>query len=82
MAGLRLRAEALGITKLRAGSRGISLDFTTQPRIDSVKLIRLIQSQPKLYKLEGQKRLQQFVALEDPAKRGDAATRLLDTLAA
>ena len=43
-------------------------------------LIRLIQSQPKAYRLEGQRRLHHHVALEAPEARAPAAGALLATL--
>ncbi len=81
VAALRQRAEPLGIVKLRVGVRGITLDFTAQPKLDPLKIIRLIQAKPKLYRLEGQKRLHQLIPLEDPSTRLNAASGLLSTLA-
>jgi transcription-repair coupling factor (superfamily II helicase) len=78
---LRIAACALGVTKLRAGARGITLDFAAAPRLDPRRLIKLIQSQPKTYRLEGQKRLQFLEPLEAPESRAAAAQRLLATLA-
>ena len=78
---LRIAASALGVTKLRAGPRGITLDFAAQPKIDPRRLIKLIQAQAKTYRLEGQKRLQYFEHLEAPEGRAAAAQRLLATLA-
>ncbi|MEK6805532.1 MAG: transcription-repair coupling factor [Pseudomonadota bacterium] len=79
---LRLRAEALGVVRLRVTARGITLDFAAQPKIDPRRIIRMIQEKPKLYRLEGQKRLHQLIPLEDPAVRLNAATGLLSTLSA
>jgi len=79
---VRIQAQPLGVTKLRAGGRGITLDFSTQPSVDSRRLIKLIQAEPKVYKLEGQRRLQFITALEDPGARAPAASGLLATLSA
>jgi transcription-repair coupling factor (superfamily II helicase) len=81
-ARLRLQAQALGVTRLRAGSRGIALDFAPQPRIDPRTLIRLIQGQPKIYRLEGRSRLHFAAELAEPSARAEAAAALLATLAA
>ena len=48
-----------------------------EPRV----LIKLIQGQPRAYRLEGQSRLHHHAALEAPAARGPAAAALLATLA-
>jgi transcription-repair coupling factor (superfamily II helicase) len=79
---VRVQAGALGVTKLRAGSRGITLEFSAQPRVDPRRIISLIQSQPKAYRLEGQSKLQFVAALEEPTARGPAASSLLATLSA
>jgi transcription-repair coupling factor (superfamily II helicase) len=80
-ARLRQRGEALGIVKIRCGAKTATLDFAKQPRIEPLKLIKLIQSQPKVYKLEGQQRLhvnaQDF---ENAGKRAPLLERLLATL--
>ena len=77
---LRAQAQALGVAKLRAGARGITLDFVPKPAVDPRVLIRLIQSQSRVYRLEGQSRLHCNAALEDPAARAAAAAGLLATL--
>ncbi|HUR41188.1 MAG TPA: transcription-repair coupling factor [Verrucomicrobiae bacterium] len=79
---VRIEACALGVSKLRAGARGITLDFGPQPRVEPRKLIKLIQAQPKVYKLEGQSRLQFIAELKQPAARAAAASALLATLSA
>jgi transcription-repair coupling factor (superfamily II helicase) len=77
---VRIQACALGVAKVRAGAKGLTLDFEAQARIEPRALIRLVQSQPKDYKLEGQRRLHHHVALPDPAARAPAASALLATL--
>jgi len=79
---VRIQACALGVAKVRAGAKGLTLDFAAQARVEPRALIRLIQSQPKAYKLEGQRRLHHHVALADPAARAPAAAALLATLSA
>jgi transcription-repair coupling factor (superfamily II helicase) len=54
---LRQLGEAAGIVRIRAGAKTAMLDFGPTPRIETVKLIQLIQKAPRTYKLEGQKRL-------------------------
>jgi transcription-repair coupling factor (superfamily II helicase) len=79
-ARLRTVAAPLGITRIRVGSRSATLDFNAQPKIDSMRLIKLIQSQPKTYRLEGQKRLHFHSNLEAPESRATLLLVLLATL--
>ncbi len=80
-AELRIVAQALGITRVRAGARSITADFSDKPSIDPLRLIKLIQTQPKIYKLEGQKRLHHYGNFEDIEHRVPQARQLLATLA-
>ena len=77
---VRVQAQSLRVTKVRVGASGITLDFEAQARVEPAALIRLIQSQPKAYRLEGQRRLHHHVALEAPDARAPAAGALLATL--
>jgi len=79
---VRAQAQALGVSKVRAGSKGLTLDFAPQARVEPRALIKLIQAAPKAYRLEGQSRLHQHVALESPDRRAPAASALLATLSA
>jgi transcription-repair coupling factor (superfamily II helicase) len=81
-AELRVRAQQLGLTRVRAGSRTLTLDFGPQPRLDPARLIKLIQSQPKVYKLEGQARLHCHGDFEAVERRAPRAQELLATLRA
>ncbi|MGH8460768.1 MAG: transcription-repair coupling factor [Stenotrophobium sp.] len=79
-AQLRALAAPLGIVRIRAGSHSASLDFSATPKINPLRLIKLIQSQPKTYKLEGQKRLHYHANLETPETRAATLMPLLATL--
>ncbi|MDB5988268.1 MAG: mfd [Nevskia sp.] len=79
---LRQLGERIGLTKIRAGAKSATLDFGPQPKVESIKLIKLIQAQPKVYKLEGQKRLQILSQdFEDAGKRASLLATLLIRLA-
>lgn len=54
---LKQQAHALGIRKIDASNTGGRIEFEEKPNIDPMKIIQLIQKQPKLYKLEGPNRL-------------------------
>ncbi len=77
---VRAIAQRLGVTKVRAGARGLALDFEPDARVEPRALIHLIQSQPKAYRLEGKTRLHHHVALDAPESRAPAARALLATL--
>ncbi len=79
-ARLRTIAAPMGITRIRVGTRSATLDFGSQPKIDSMRLIKLIQSQPMTYKLEGQKRLHFYSNLEAAETRATLVLVLLATL--
>ena len=81
-ARLRALAEPLGIRKLRAHAKGAVLEFGAQPKVDTMKLIGLIQKQPKVYKLEGQKKLHISAELPTVDGRTESLGKLLATLAA
>jgi len=82
-ARLRQQGEHLGLVKIRVGAKSATLDFGPLPKLEPIKLIKLIQGQPKVYKLEGQKRLN-IVAreFEDPKARQPGISALLARLAA
>ncbi|GAC1632883.1 MAG: transcription-repair coupling factor [Nevskia sp.] len=78
---LRQHGEKVGIAKIRVGGKTAMLDFGPQPQIEPIKLIKLIQSQPKVYKLEGQKRLTILAReLEEPGARAPLLMALLQRL--
>lgn len=54
---LKQQAEALGIIKIEANSKGGKIEFCEKPNIDPLKLIKLIQTQNKRFKLDGPTRL-------------------------
>jgi transcription-repair coupling factor (superfamily II helicase) len=81
-AELRVRAQQIGLTRIRAGSRTITLDFGSKPDIDPARLIKLIQSQPRIYRLEGQARLHCHGDFEAVEGRAPRAQELLATLRA
>jgi transcription-repair coupling factor (superfamily II helicase) len=52
MTHLKLKADALGIKKVKANKQSGRLYFSDQPNIDPRTIIELIQSKPNFYKLE------------------------------
>ena len=69
VAELRILAQPLGIQEIQAGAGGGRLVFGPNPDIDPAALIRLVQSDPETWRLEGQERLRFRAALEEPEER-------------
>ena len=57
IAELKLEATALGIRKLELGEKGGRVQFEKQPNVDPMSVIRLIQGQPRHYKMDGPDKL-------------------------
>jgi len=79
-AELKLQANALGIRKLDLGAGGGRLQFVDKPKVDPMAVIRLIQGQPKHYRMDGPDKLRITLDLPDAATRFNAARGLLIAL--
>ena len=77
-ANLRLLQMEIGISKLEAGNEGLKLEFTKDTAVDPLILVKLIQSQPQRYKLQGGTCLHVKLALSDDESRFAAATHVLE----
>jgi transcription-repair coupling factor (superfamily II helicase) len=82
VAELKLRAEALGLTRVEANAEGGRLIFGSAPKVDVARVMRLLQEQGNVYRLDGQDRLRFSQAMPDAASRLRAIGRLLDDIAA
>ncbi|MDI9239304.1 transcription-repair coupling factor [Lysobacter sp. LF1] len=80
IAELKLRATRLGIRKLDLGDKGGRVHFVEKPNVDPMTIIRLIQGQPKLYKMEGPDKLRMTLDLPDASARVLAARGILTAL--
>ena len=77
VAELKLDATALGVRKLDLGTAGGRIQFVEKPNVDPMSVIRLIQGQPKHYKMDGPDKLKITLDLPDAATRLQAARGLL-----
>ncbi len=77
---IKLGANALGIRKLDLGDKGGRILFKAQPNIDPLRVIKLIQAQPKVYALDGQDKLKIRLELPGAAERIGSARDLLRSL--
>jgi len=78
---LKLDATALGIRKLDLGPQGGRVLFKATPNVEPLTIIRLLQSQPRTYQLDGQDKLRVKLDLPGAAERLRCARELLDSLA-
>ncbi len=77
---LKLRAEKLGIRKIEAGAAGGRILFHPNPDIDPIKIIQLIQTQARTYKLDGPDKLRFILPLETPEARSEFLEQLIALL--
>ena len=68
-ASLRIELVARGFSRARIGPKSAALDFGPVARFDPLQLVMLVQKAPKLYRLEGQKRLHVHADFSNPAER-------------
>ena len=77
---LKLRATPLGIRKLELGAKGGRVLFRPKPNIDPATVIRMIQTLPKVYALDGQDKLRIKLQLEGVAERIRVAGEIITAL--
>lgn len=54
---IKQKAQALGIIKVDANKKGGRIEFSEKPKVDPLKMIKLIQTQSHKYKLDGPTKL-------------------------
>lgn len=77
---LKLRAQAIGINKIEAYAHGGKLEFASDTQIEPIALVKLVQSQPACYQLQGATTLSFKDALDDTQTRFEFVESLLDSL--
>ena len=80
-ARLKLLVARLGVKKLDLGPEGGRLIFGAEPRIDSGKVVQLIQNKPQTYQLDGQQKLYVRQPLPEVESRVRVVEELVQTLA-
>lgn len=78
---LKIKAQTLGILKVDAGPHGGRLEFSSDTCVDPIRLIKLIQSQPKHYRFEGATVFKFTVPMDNPEQRFATIEALLKQLA-
>jgi len=73
---LKLKAEKIGIAKVDAGETSGRIEFTKDTTVDPLKIVKLVQTQPQRYRLEGATKLK----FELKAKSIDEKLKEIDQL--
>ncbi|HUI61432.1 MAG TPA: transcription-repair coupling factor [Steroidobacteraceae bacterium] len=81
LAKLKLASRALGIRRLDLGPQGGTVTFEESNQLDPQTVIRMIQKQPREYRLEGSLKLRVSRPLATEEARFEFATELLKRLA-
>ena len=80
IAKLKLKAQQIGIARIDAGPAGGSIEFSHDTKVDHMFIIKLVQQQPKIYKMEGQHKLKFKHPSEDAKTRFILVTNMLNEL--
>ena len=78
---LKIQATPLGVRKIDAGLRGVRIDFVAKPEIDPGSILRMLQSMPRRYRLDGPDRIRILGDMPDVTTRLAAVKRFLAELA-
>ena len=78
--GLKLLAMPIGVKKIEAGPKGGRVVFGPEPKLDSGKLVQLIQHQSKVYKLDGRDKLRFIKELPNAEVRAAEVEGLLSKI--
>jgi transcription-repair coupling factor (superfamily II helicase) len=80
IAKLRLKAQAIGISRIEASNTGGSIEFSESTTVDPSLIIGLIQKQPAIYSMAGASKLRFTRANEDTQARFTLITNILNDL--
>jgi len=77
---LRFKAKQIGIRKVDVYDQGGRIIFDTEPNIEPMTIIQLIQSEPSRYKLDGQDKLRFIADMPDADSRLSILSAVLEAL--
>jgi transcription-repair coupling factor (superfamily II helicase) len=77
MTMLKIKAKQIGISKIEGTNKGGFIEFSQQTQIDPSFIIKLIQSQPRIYKLDGPQKLKFNVPTESAKDRLELFNHML-----
>ncbi len=79
--GLKITASPLGIRKIEAGAVSGRILFDGQPNIDPIHMLKLVQTRPAEFKLDGADRIRFFREMSDTGVRIHHVATVLDEIA-
>jgi transcription-repair coupling factor (superfamily II helicase) len=79
---VKLLVEPMNLLKVEAHETMIRIQFGSSPNIDPLRLIQLIQRQPKNYQLKGQTELKYFDTMPETAQRIQAIELIVASIKA
>ena len=77
---LKLKIVPTGIRKIEIGPRGGRLYFSNDCNVDTGQIIKLVQSQPHVYKFDGKDKLRINKEMPDAADRVSTLENLLEMI--
>ncbi|MFT6386959.1 MAG: transcription-repair coupling factor (superfamily II helicase) [Cellvibrionaceae bacterium] len=77
---IKLQSEKMGITKIDANDRQGKIDFSADPNVDPLTIIKLVQNQPQDYQLRGANQLLFKSAMHSADDRIETVQELLNHL--
>ena len=78
----RLLAKPLGLKRIEIGDRGGFIDFSQETRINPMFIVNLIQTQPRLYRMDGPTRLRFNLPSDDVKTRFSLVEQILTSFSA
>ncbi|MDC0602372.1 transcription-repair coupling factor [Aliiglaciecola sp.] len=75
---MKLMAKDMGITKIDATVKGAIIEFSQETKVEPGYLIKLIQTKPAQYKLEGPQKLKVVINNDSAQQRINAIDSILD----
>lgn len=78
IAEMKLLANKVGIAKIDASPQGGVIEFAAHTNVDPGFIIKLIQSKPNVYRMDGAQKLKVIKATDSAQKRLDLISRLLE----
>ncbi|GAA5317214.1 MAG: transcription-repair coupling factor [Candidatus Pelagadaptatus aseana] len=80
VASIKLKAHQMGIKKLEAGQKGGKIEFGSVTEVDPLTIVKMVQTQPQHYRLEGASALKFDLDMDNPESRINNVESLLARL--
>ncbi|MGH1484936.1 MAG: transcription-repair coupling factor [Cellvibrionaceae bacterium] len=77
---IKLEAESLGINKINASAQQGKIEFSSNPVVDPLTIVKMVQNQPQHYQLRGANQLLFTISMHSAEDRLVAVEQLLSSL--